>query len=189
MGFWQRSLIFQEVRRPSGSRFPTDFWLLEFLLRNPTLTLMTQLQVTKQHRSFTHMTLWNCISKAESSKLLSSFLPSKLWQNSPLSSQAYSSPSSKGLSQSSSQNGQELLQQWPTILVITGMDLIVSWGSRVHQVEAQNHQRQYNHSYCNVRHRQNNVNNALTHNGQHKRNEFYSGMTCTDPWYFQAWNR
>ena len=47
-----------------------------------------------------------------------------------------------------------------------------------------NHQRQGTCSYFNGHLRQNNVYNDLAHNGQHRRDEIYNGMTCSDLWYW-----
>jgi hypothetical protein len=45
------------------------------------------------------------------------------------------------------------------------------------QVTALNRQRQGDCSYNNGKHRQSNVRNALTCNGQHRENDVYGGMT------------
>jgi hypothetical protein len=51
-------------------------------------------------------------------------------------------------------------------------------------VAALNHQRQGDPSYYNGHHRQNNIHNDLTSNGQHRRGENYNGMTRMNLWYW-----
>ena len=48
------------------------------------------------------------------------------------------------------------------------------------QVAALNHQTQSGRSYCNGQHKESNVHDGLTYNGQHGQSGFYCGMTCMD---------
>jgi hypothetical protein len=63
---------------------------------------------------------------------------------------------------------------------LNAVGLIVSQGSKG-QVAALTHQRQGDLSYYNG---QNNVQNDLAHNGQHRRGKIDNGMTCSDLWYY-----
>lgn len=45
-------------------------------------------------------------------------------------------------------------------------------------------QRQSDRSFSDGHHRQSNVLNALTHDGQHRQADFYGGMICIDLWYW-----